>query len=78
MITIEERFYDFLSKVNDLAAELHLEVEFTTRSTGGWQPIDEPIVEVGSTDTHEYWEKIGRLMIDGKKADSEIEQDCPF
>ena len=59
-MTIEERYQEFLRQAGALAASLNLEVEYKTALRGsGYLTYEVPVVEVLTTDTHEYLEMDG-------------------
>jgi hypothetical protein len=59
-MSISERYQEFLRQAGSLAASMNLEIEYHTAMRGyGYGTYEVPVVEVLTTDTHEYLELDG-------------------
>lgn len=57
---MKERMEEFFRRVDAVAREMNLEVEFTTETAGyGFMAYQSPIIEFVATDTYEYAERGG-------------------
>jgi hypothetical protein len=66
-MSVNERFAEFIRRANSIAAELHIEVEFTTQTQGiSYMSYEAPCTEIITSDTHEYLVVPGRVIVDGR------------
>ncbi len=75
-MSAEERFVEFRMRVNDLAREMKIEVEFTTKTRGvSYMQYESACVEVVTQDTHEYFSYPHGVTFGERKIDQPKEKE---